>query len=509
MKTFNNSDLFTGYLKQLLHDFHLPKLKVYTKKHARYAQFYGKESPEILESLESDGTKTSSNVRYFPYIKDGQIQEYVNGNWQNIKVNNIRPVAYYKYVYGDKLLNYTKNLRINSNTYDYYTHEYLGDYLRFHRDFLGLDLMPLYNCFSNRSCDRLQFKWKIGPADVDNTVVFDTTDSNYKIYMLPIKLFQKYTIAIDSASPIEMCCGVYGDYQDTRTKFKTIPQNTYNRVATSVFSQPFLYTALACSETSTESNSTYVDKLLAAGDLGMQTLIELAQNEGDLKLFIKVPVTNDSTIVVLEGDYRTWNGSLWDMCAKEPSTEEEKATRCANCTAVKSTDKIKCSICDSLPPANKKKHNYSVINIEHRFTSEDRVELVTPLQLLQLNTREQHPFADRLIEYLIGNAITNSETEIYDNIRRAQKALETNRGATGYLTGIPGLWNNEMKILFYEYMTATNLATKFNINYDLLGYVDKDVEKFYKATPKRLTSKGQYEKYKISLANFELGEDDK
>jgi hypothetical protein len=197
------------------------------------------------------------------------------------------------------------------------------------------------------------------------------------------------------------------------------------------------------------------------------------------------------------------------MCAKEPSTEEEKATRCANCTAVKSTDKIKCSICDSLPPANKKKRNYSVINIEHRFTSEDRVELVTPLQLLQLNTREQHPFADRLIEYLIGNAITNSETEIYDNIRRAQKALETNRGATGYLTGIPGLWNNEMKILFYEYMTATNLATKFNINYDLLGYVDKDVEKFYKATPKRLTSKGQYEKYKISLANFELGEDDK
>ena len=476
MKTFNNSDLFTGYLKQLLHTFHLPKVKVYTKQHAIYAQTHGKESPEILETLESDITQEGKNVRYFPYIKDGQIQEYINSKWQNVRINNIKPIAYYKYTYGAKLLNYTKNLKLNSNTYDYYTHEYLGDYLRFHRDFLDLNLMPLYNCFSNRSCDKLNFRWKIGPSDVDNTVVFDSADSNFKIYMLPVKLFQKYTIAIDSASPIELCCGIYGDYQDTRAKFKNLPQNTYVKIPTSTFSQPFIYDVLTCGD---KNNETYIDQLLASETVGRPALIELAQNECDLKLFIKLPVTNDSTIVILEGDYRNWNGSFWDMNA---SQEERR----------------------------QKVLNHSVINLEHRYNTGEELELITPLQLLHLNTREQHPFADRLIEYLIGNAISSSETEIYDNIRRAQKALETNTPATGFRTTIPGIWNNEMRILFYEYVTSGKHGTKFDINHDLLGYVDKDVEKLYPTTHVRRNPKtGVREKYRISLSNFELEEGDK
>jgi hypothetical protein len=158
MKKFNNSDLFTGYLKQLLHDFNLPKIKVYTKQHEDYFKKHGVESPEILSTLELSFNNTNQNVRYFPYIKDGEIQEYVNNKWQNIRENELNPVALYKYTYGDKILNYTKNLKINSNTYDSYTHEYLGDYLRFHRDFLNLNLMPLYNCFSNKSCDKLKLQ---------------------------------------------------------------------------------------------------------------------------------------------------------------------------------------------------------------------------------------------------------------------------------------------------------------------------------------------------------------
>ena len=46
--------------------------------------------------------------------------------------------------------------------------------------------------------------------------------------------------------------------------------------------------------------------------------------------------------------------------------------------------------------------------------------------------------------------------------------------------------------------------------YDLLGYVDKDVEKLYPTTHVRRNPKtGLREKYRISLSNFELEEGDK
>ena len=589
MRKFNTSDLFTGYIKQLLHNFNLPKIKVYTEQHRQYAlknedkNNINRESPEILGTLKASSENTIKNVRYFPYIKDGEIQEYINNEWKNVgDRGNIK--IFRNYVYGEKILNYTKNLKINSNVYDSYTHEYLGDYLRFHRDFLNLDLMPLYNCFSNRSCDKLKLKWSLTN---ETNIVFDTTDTNFKIYMVPVKLFKKYTIAIDSEYPIEMCCGIYGDYQDTREKFNRIPRLTYKRVSNSIFSQPFLYDLLAY--TDDNSTNTLVENLTSKTN--NNDLIELAQNECDLKLFIKIPVENNSTIVVLEGDYLTWNDSyyakespkIFDIASyftKLPTSltesdlnklylvnsDEDKYINLYKVIKNKESQLVfenlgsiwgnsvkyskesnqfkliidDASNADTIEEAYKnyirgkivsqkyiayynsslkklyvpsrtftKKTNKTIINLDSlsaKKFNNTNISLKTQLQLLHLNTKEQHPFADRLIEYLIGNAITNAEDEIYDNVRRAQKALSSNYSANNYIISVPGVWSNEMKVLFYEYMTTNKLTNTFKTNHDILGYVDKDVEKYYQAT---LSNPKAKEKIKVSLSNIELEEGDK
>lgn len=455
MKKFNSADLFTGYLKQLLHDFNLPKIKVYTKNHQHYCDLHSIESPEILGTKRFKQNSGLLNVRYFPYLRNGEIQEYIeddkgNWGWQNIGTV-INTVPKY-YTYGQKILNYTKNLKIDSNIYDSYTHEYLGDYLRFQRDYNSINLMPLYNCFSNRACDKLNLTFNKN----NQNVTFNTADLAHKIYMVPVKLFQTYTLAIDSTSPIELCCGVYGDYQDTREKFSRLPENTYMRITTSAFSTPILYGALAAPESSSD-NFLGVD------------LIELAQNEADLKLFIKIPVNNTSTIVLLEGNYLTWNDSVWVP---------------GGASKTKNTNK-------------------TVINLDS-VTCDTELPLITPLQLLQFNTKEQHPFADRLVEYLLGNAITNAEDEIYDNVRRAQKAL-TGR-ENNYKIKLPGVWDPMMTKLFYEYMTSTK--SEFDVNHDILGFVDKDVEKYYKSFEKYYDSSVK-DNSTVSLSNIELKQEEK
>ena len=560
MEKFNSTSILTGYIKQLLASFNLPKIRVYTKEYADYKFKHGVESPEILRTITTSTDLTEKtiypeNLKYVPYLKDKRIQELVNNTWVDVgrvhgKFNHV-----HFYNYGEPLLNYTKKLIIKNNIYDSYTHEYLGDYLRFQRDYLGIDLMPLYNCFSNRECPELYIN--------NRTYNFNTADAQYKIYMMPIKLFKKYTIAIDSDFPIEVCCGLYGNMQDASAKSNKIIDLTYQKFNCCQFSQPVLYDKLSYEN---------------LNNLGA-TLSEISFMEKNLKLFIKVPISNTSTIVVLEGNYLNWNDSIFvtykkstiafkgykligntdftninggntfttgdkvidlkngniyryeehkqkNTTSKKETTSEFifessiwKSTKTTsyinNSNWIKIKNKIhidstaaypnfsdlptgwlqknvkeqiksndayfntsNCTLYLNYFAKDNSIENHTVINLEKVAMEKPLTfPLITTLQLLRMNTHEQHPFADRLIEYLMENAITSREEEIVDNVKRTQKAVEKNNFTNNYKPVSYGFWDENLNRILYEFMNSH--SSDYSKNHDILGYVDKDIEQIY------------------------------
>ena len=124
MITFNSENIVVGYIKELLLTKNIPQAKI---------------------------LKIGMNcIPGINYIYNDKLY-YCTSNIQSFN-GTINPNAL-KYVrdYREKefIQNITKSYNLNSNTYHSYTHKFLGDYLRFLRDYKNVDLMSLYNCFSN------------------------------------------------------------------------------------------------------------------------------------------------------------------------------------------------------------------------------------------------------------------------------------------------------------------------------------------------------------------------
>ena len=567
MFKFNTDNIFTGYIKQLLSSFNLPKYRVYTREQEEHHNKYLQQTPqelelkeELLATLEleetelkdllshheeagldpvsicnytnrhkevlteinklrtelspelniietvyhnahltypaSDSTTKLSypeKLRYAPYIKDGKIQEYIEGKWYDCKAilakdhNSKYPNDPYSftlnninyYNYGEKYLNYTKNLKIQNTIYDSYTHEYLGNYLRFQRDYNNINLMPLYNCFSNRACPRLDLEFRINPTYIAKFKTDQSFEKSlYKYYMIPVKFFKDYTIAIDSEAAIEMCCCIYGEYQNEKDSFLEVSKLTYQCFNNLQFNQPVLYSKI--------HNLTPL--------LNKEHSSELGQYEDDLKLIIKLPINSKSSIVILEGDYRNWiEGSYTRGVSKRETARTPGFSHTllinnyaeAELIGVGENQSLHYNI-NEWATTNNKQTNNIVINYEYKAAPKNLVSnLITPLQLLRANTGENYPFADRLVEYLTDNVITLNE-DIEDNVIRAKKVAAMNTNSDLMLIDTSnGVWENNLQCIFYDYIK--NNHNTHDHNHDILGFVDRTVEKLYVATNDNFT----------------------
>lgn len=449
-----------------------------TTYHSEY-QVYPNTLPDDLEHP----LVYPKKMRYVPYIKDGCLQIYSDGRWHkchNTLMNTAEHAAFHKaaevpygvtyYSYGQKLLNYTKNLQIQNTVYDSYTHEYLGDYLRFHRDFANINLMPLYNCFSNRACPHLDLSFNIGLSNYEakfkTDQLFET--ALYKYYMVPVKFFKDYTIAIDSETSIEVCCCIYNEYQDKDKDFKEVPQLTYQCFGSMQFNKPVLYTKLQ------NLNSILLEPALQDNDL--------SQQEDNLKLILKIPVNNKSSIVILEGDYTSYNDRAYSNEDARVLSKDDLGfvlTKEDNFATIDEISKhLNTLVQRKATAAKTKQDNRTTINYDETKSFKYMTDkLITPLQLLRANTGESYPFADRLVEYLVGNAITLNET-IKDNVVRAKTVISANCNPKVYsIVADNGIWESILQCLVYDYINDNQ--NTFDVNHDILGFIDKDVEKWY------------------------------
>ena len=400
MYHFNENNIVTGYIKELLHNFELPVCPVYVEGE----------------------TEIYPNTNY---IYNHSI--ILTNNWDandNVMTLDGNYKLVQSYVYGQSVLNLTKKLKLNSIIYDTYTHEYLGDYLRFYRDYTGIDLMMLYNCFSNRMAENLDYRLTERTyVDILDSSSFDSTDTKHKIYLVPVKFNKKYLIGIDSDVDVELVCAlVDGNVQITQVNTDQLYASSYKSYDYLSFNNPIVF-------------DTHFSDMLD---------VNLRDMESCLKLCIKLPASNKSSISVVE--------------VSSPPEFFKAGVDGTVADMIFSTDSI----------------------------GDLRNEYPTKLSLFSINDGVSYPFADRLLEYLFGQAIT-SDDQVGDNIERVRMQLinPAQRQKNGIQLGVAskvgyeGVWNDYFRPLCY--MAAIKPHTAENVsftkrNYDLTYYIDKDIE---------------------------------
>ncbi len=405
---------------------------------------------------------------------DASAKEKLNMYQELEEVLNGRSIAGFKIVStthesSQHICNYKYSSPVH--WYDTLTHVHLGNYLRYLRDEKQIDLMPYYNCYSGYEIRGVM----LNPLEEDvihpEEALFPSNDiypgmymytypnikyslrnsDDYRIVAVPIKFNRTYTVAIESSCTFytgAVICNEFGMLRKSRGRFKyytdMLGDHIWSVRAPSQFKRPFTIRV----------NTEYKSSDYNAITLTDAEQKELYDRQDCLYFIIQLPKSNQSPIVVLEGEYGM-EGS--------PIQSAEGSSK---------------------------------------------ISSTKPSLLSQelFATNNSYAFSSRLVEYLLQNVIDYS-TETSGSIRAIQDALSTidNTYASALASRkiIRGAWTKDIKEAVYR-LLDTDLKTihptktieivksvdeegktvetiqeaqKTNINpYDHDGNVNKDIE---------------------------------
>ena len=390
---FNNTNIITGYIKELLRNFNLPTCPIY------------KGEEKALYN------RTYLNENYFITLdkKDGVV-----------KTNKLE-----KYSFGNHYSNLTKRLTRKSNYYDQYTHEYLGDYLRFIRDYRGIDLMTMYNCFSNYSTRNLE---KYLPRAIFRQQHKLPTYGNCTYYILPVKFNQTYTICLESPVSFD----IFLIFNNENVNNERLFLSSKKKFNSAVRSKTFTYNTNIEDLSYKVSDSNKIKFWSSFVPSPEEKLTDIKDSlywtqEENLRMVIKLPSWVNTSITVLEED---------------------------------------------LNP------NYKRIGLKYFPIMANPDEFDSSLSkygrnsLLENYSINSKPFADRLIEYLLDLAITPID-QIPNNVGNIQKKmygsyLNSDKIFKGYF----GLFDNNLRAMLFKLAIQYELYLKDKENVYKVGKID-------------------------------------
>ncbi len=268
MQRFDENTLQGLYIQNLLYNYYLPNIRV--------LEVY-RDDPEDV------------NISGYTFIPDDE-ERYIYKTTVRRHDETKNPLESFNpekdeiihtFEPGKKYDNETSNFLSSSNTYTSEVHERLGDYLRFQRDFYNINLMSMYNCFSNVFIE--QFSLPITYSDDSEIIKFkgSTRDQLFKIFSFPVKFGKKYKLYCESPSAENKL--QFGFYYNN--KLISINKKIIDTWKTNLnIKNPRLSFATA-----------YIFEVPEASK-------QLRAFEKYLRVFVQVPMSVNSSIVALEVD---------------------------------------------------------------------------------------------------------------------------------------------------------------------------------------------------------------
>ena len=456
-----------------------------------------------------------------------------------------RPIADWETIqefhFGDKDGKLSTNYVSNSEGYDYKTHERLGQYLRNLRDMYGLNLLPLYNCFSNQFLENHIIRNK--------KVIKTSEDNNTKIYKIPIKFNQDYTICIENLglttiapafirynSLLKKNNTAYGNGVDVTNQYISLHYaDNVKSYVNSSFRKPFKVRFNNIPETKTVTFYNFNQYTSFTSDLAIEhnpsspqyfkpgvVYYELT-GDNPAKLSSYTETSDSSPYMPFTGEsfeagihYFESDGYLFKLTSDQ-SKQPDKIYYTINkdyytvvktlAPNTKATYEITDEICSSFAEVEDhfymliqvpKVFNQNIVVLEGDYTSLEGQKYVDTLlynelpnfvydrlythdlNLMTSTSTEPRPFSPILIEYLLWNAISSLDTINNDFDRLSIELSQRYVPNTADLqNNFPNYWYNRYRQIISDFVFYRSK----NVYQDNIGYVSKDIEKLiYKDT---------------------------